>query len=108
MDHHDLEALTRDVGREIFARLDGQGPLLFTPSWWDERLMEWTMGDEAMKVQLFRFIDVLPRLDSSTGVARHLREYFAEAGPHLPGWLRFALPWLPSKGLTGRLLAGAA
>ena len=104
----DVEALTRDYGREIFARLHHAGPFPFSPAWWDERLMAWTMGDEAVKVQLFRFIDVLPLLDSPAQVTRHLREYFAEAGPHLPPWLRLGLRWLPGNGLAGRLLARTA
>src|SRR5581483_5080756 len=52
----DVEELTRAYGREIFARLDPGGPVPFGPGWWDERLMDWTMGDPAVKVQLFRFI----------------------------------------------------
>ena len=79
--------------------------MLFTPDWWDDRLMEWTMSDEAIKVQLFRFIDVLPLLRSPADISRHLREYFAEAAAHLPGLLRQALRWLPDDGLLGRLLA---
>ena len=57
-----LENLTRDIGREIFARLNGSASWLFTPAWWDDRLMEWTMADPAVKIQLFRFIDALPLL----------------------------------------------
>ena len=104
----DVEALTHDYGREIFARLRQGGPLPFGPAWWDERLMEWTMGAEAVKVQLFRFIDVLPLLDSPAQITRHLREYFAEAGAHLPAWIRLGLRWLPRNGLAGRLLARTA
>ena len=37
----EIERLTQAYGREIFGRLERAGPLLFTPSWWDERLMEW-------------------------------------------------------------------
>src|SRR5690349_8135754 len=104
----DLEALTRDYGREIFARLNRAGPLPFTPGWLDDRLMGWTMGDEALKVQLFRLIDVLPMLDSPPQVVRHLREYFAQADAHLPPWLRRGVRWLPRDGWAGRLLARTA
>src|SRR5436305_7154906 len=104
----DLEALTHDYGRAIFARLDGHGPLPFGPSWWDERLMEWTMGDEAVKLQLFRFVDVLPMLHAPAAITRHLREYFGEAGDRLPPWLARGLRWLPGDGLLGRLLARTA
>jgi RHH-type transcriptional regulator, proline utilization regulon repressor / proline dehydrogenase / delta 1-pyrroline-5-carboxylate dehydrogenase len=104
----EVETLTHRYGREIFARLSRSGPLPFTPSWWDERLMEWSMGDEAIKLQLFRFVDVLPLLHAPPTIARHLREYFGEARTRLPGWLTFALRWLPSQGLLGRLLAKTA
>jgi RHH-type proline utilization regulon transcriptional repressor/proline dehydrogenase/delta 1-pyrroline-5-carboxylate dehydrogenase len=104
----DVEALTRRLGREIFARVGRAGPVPFTPAWLDERLMEWSMGDEALKLQLFRFVDVLPQLRSPAAITQHLREYFAEAGDHLPAALRLALRWLPSRGLLGRLLAWSA
>ena len=104
----DREDLTRRYGKEIFARLEGTGPLPFGPSWWDERLMELSMGDEAVKLQLFRFVDVLPQLSASADVTRHLREYFAAAGDRIPGWMRVGLRLLPSHGLLGRLLAWTA
>ncbi len=75
----DVEALTQSYGREIFARLHRGGVIPFSPTWWDERLMEWSMGDEAVKIQLFRFVDVLPLLHSPETITRHLREYFGEA-----------------------------
>jgi RHH-type proline utilization regulon transcriptional repressor/proline dehydrogenase/delta 1-pyrroline-5-carboxylate dehydrogenase len=108
MSKADVEALTQDYGRAIFARLDRDGPLPFGPAWWDERLMEWTMGEEAVKVQLFRFIDALPALRRPDQITDHLREYFAEAGDTVPGWVRFGLRLLPSKGLLGETLAWTA
>ena len=70
--------------------------------------MEWSMGDEAIKVQLFRFVDVLPLLRTPAGITRHLREYFGETKSRLPGWLTLALRWLPSGGALGALLAATA
>src|SRR5262245_48129727 len=104
----EVERLTRAYGQEIFARTDRTGPLLLGPAWWDERLLEWTMGDPALKVQLFRFIDALPLLHTPARVTRHLREYFEEAGPTLPGWARLAVRWLPPDGLGARLVARLA
>jgi RHH-type proline utilization regulon transcriptional repressor/proline dehydrogenase/delta 1-pyrroline-5-carboxylate dehydrogenase len=108
MDTREREALTHDYGREIFARLATDRPLLFTPAWIDERLMESSMGDQAMKVQLFRFVDVLPMLQTPRAITQHLREYFAEAEGHVPGWIQTSLRWLPSSGVLGRLLAATA
>src|SRR5437016_906438 len=100
--NNELEALTRDYGAEIFARLGDSKPLPMSASWWDDRMMEWTMGEEAIKVQLFRFIDALPLLESHREVNRHLREYFTEAEKTLPRWLRLGVRWMPSDGLAGR------
>src|SRR5262245_62152920 len=104
----EVERLTRAYGSEIFARLDRSGPILFSPSWWDDRLMEFTMGDEAVKLLLSRFIDAPPLLTSPPEISRHLREYFEEAGPALPGWVRRAVRWLPRRGWAGSLLASLA
>src|SRR5579884_587860 len=103
-----VETLTQSYGREIFARLRRSAAIPFAPSWWDERLMEWSMGDEQIKLQLFRFVDVLPLLHSPEAISQHLREYFGEAREHLPGWMRLGLRWLPRSGFLGRMLAATA
>jgi RHH-type proline utilization regulon transcriptional repressor/proline dehydrogenase/delta 1-pyrroline-5-carboxylate dehydrogenase len=108
LDRTRLEQLTRAYGQEMFARASQRSPLLFSPGWWDERLMDWTMQDEAVKVQLFRFIDVLPQLRSAGSITRHLREYFDETREHLPGWARFGLRFVPRQGWFAKLLAKAA
>ena len=104
----DVETLTGRYGREIFARVQHPGALPLTPAWWDEQLMDWTMSDEAVKVQLFRFVDALPTLRSGADVTRHLREYFAEAHGHLPRWLTWGLRALPSTGILAKFLAWLA
>jgi RHH-type transcriptional regulator, proline utilization regulon repressor / proline dehydrogenase / delta 1-pyrroline-5-carboxylate dehydrogenase len=70
--------------------------------------MEWTMGNPALKVQLFRFVDCLPLLHSPAEINRHLREYFEEAGPKLPAWIRSGVNWLPENGALGRVVAATA
>ncbi len=45
--------------------------------------MEWTMGNEAVKVQLFRFIDALPLLRSPAQISRHLRENTSARPTHV-------------------------
>ncbi len=108
LDRDRLEQLTRAYGQEIFARVSQRSPLLFSPRWWDERMMDWTMHDEVVKVQLFRFIDALPQLHSAESIARHLGEYFHEVRDRLPGWARFGLRFLPRRGLLANLLSSAA
>jgi RHH-type proline utilization regulon transcriptional repressor/proline dehydrogenase/delta 1-pyrroline-5-carboxylate dehydrogenase len=66
------------------------------------------MGDEALKVQLFRFVDVLPLLHSPEAITRHLREYFAEAADTLPGWINALVRRLPARGPVAWLIAALA
>lgn len=102
------EYRTLAYGREIFARMDRHGPMPFSPAWFDDILMNWTMNEEALKVQLFRFIDTLPLLRQPEEIAGHLQEYLEQAGPHLPWWARIGARLLPHRGFWGRLLAGSA
>ena len=41
--------------------------LLVRAKFWSEKLMDWAMRDEALKVQLFRFVDVFPMLKTPAG-----------------------------------------
>jgi len=103
-----LERRTQAFGREIFARVERQAPQAFTPAWLDQLLMDWTMSAEPLKVQLFRFVDALPRLHDPAAIASHLREYLGEAGDAVPWWLRYGVRMLPAQGMGGRLLAKAS
>src|SRR5207249_2621125 len=49
-----------------------------------------------------------PLLTSPETIVRHLREYFEEAGDHLPGWARFGLRFLPRHGWLARVTARQA
>jgi RHH-type transcriptional regulator, proline utilization regulon repressor / proline dehydrogenase / delta 1-pyrroline-5-carboxylate dehydrogenase len=104
----DLDIRTKDFGREIFARLDRQGPVLFTRAWLEDKLMGLGMHDPALKVQLFRFVDTLPYLKQHEEVSRHLREYLSEAKDELPWWARWGTRFIPTGGMLGRTLAWAA
>src|SRR5271156_2230808 len=70
------DRLTLAYGPDLFARLEGRGGMPFSSAWLDERMMECSMADEAVKVQLFRFIDVLPLLTTPEELCRHVLEYF--------------------------------
>jgi RHH-type transcriptional regulator, proline utilization regulon repressor / proline dehydrogenase / delta 1-pyrroline-5-carboxylate dehydrogenase len=104
----DVEVRTRDYGREIFARVDRQGPVLFTKAWFQDQLMGLGMHDPALKVQLFRFVDTLPYLKESRDVSGHLREYLAEARDELPRWVRHGIRLIPQNGMLGHALAATA
>ena len=104
----DLEDRTRQYGREIFARLDRQGPILFTRAWVEDKLMGLGMQDPALKVELFRFVDTLPYLKQDREVSRHLTEYLGEARDQLPWWVRHGIRFIPRGGVLSKGLAFAA
>jgi RHH-type proline utilization regulon transcriptional repressor/proline dehydrogenase/delta 1-pyrroline-5-carboxylate dehydrogenase len=86
-----IEVLTQSIGRELFANLQIAQPHVWQRRWWDDRLMAWSMRDEQLKVQLFRFVDVLPMLGSADAVMGHLHEYLDKVRDKLPAALNVAL-----------------
>jgi len=97
-----LEAETQRLGRLLLAAARENRSSLFERSFWDEKLLEWAMADDELRVQLFRFIDCLPALGDNREVGAHLKEYLG--GVQLPGPLQkaldFADPGSPAAGLA--------
>ena len=91
MQPNDLELSVQQMGERIFKSLDSDSGSIFNKDWWYGRIMDWSMKNEHFKVQMFRFVDVLPYLQSSAEVAKHLKEYFAESGEDLPSVFNFGL-----------------
>ncbi|WP_083233865.1 proline dehydrogenase family protein [Planctopirus hydrillae] len=79
-----IEAETTQLGELIWRRLAARQPSFFEQRWWDDRILAAAMNDESLKVQMFRFVDVLPRLKTHQSMTRHLQEYFDEIREHLP------------------------
>lgn len=100
-----IEAETQEVGRSLWSRLQHRQPSIFDRRWWDDRILSWAMADESVKVQMFRFVDVLPMLRGSAAVARHLQEYFEEVRENLPRVARLGLDVAQPDSLPGRALA---
>jgi RHH-type proline utilization regulon transcriptional repressor/proline dehydrogenase/delta 1-pyrroline-5-carboxylate dehydrogenase len=85
-------------GLEIFARMkQGNRPGFGNIT---GRMMNWSMRNETLKTNLFRFVDVLPALNSSAEIARHTQEYLGGEGGGLPALARWCVnlgsraPWL--------------
>src|SRR5258706_12850713 len=95
------DSLQREVearGMEIFARMKGQKPGVFRNI--TSRVMDSSMRNEPLKAQLFRFVDVLPTLNSPGEIARHAQEYLGAVTAGLPApvlcgvRLSPKMPWL--------------
>jgi RHH-type proline utilization regulon transcriptional repressor/proline dehydrogenase/delta 1-pyrroline-5-carboxylate dehydrogenase len=78
IDSDRYEAQTQVIARKILAASKGgfwdklKGEMRL-----DDKLMAWGMGNEGLRVQLFRLIDCLPALKSKAEIARHMQEYLA-------------------------------
>lgn len=97
-----IEQKIVERGQEFFNSISGEAPSIFNKGWWTGKVMDWSMKNEDFKVQLFRFVDVLPYLNTSESLLRHIREYFASSGSEVPSVLR----WGAGKaGLGGALTA---
>ncbi len=76
-------------GREFFASISGESPSVFNKGWWTGKVMDWAMKNEDFKVQMFRFVDVLPYLNTSDSLSRHIEEYFSGDDSNIPDVLKW-------------------
>ncbi|MFN7715760.1 MAG: L-glutamate gamma-semialdehyde dehydrogenase [Pseudanabaenaceae cyanobacterium] len=81
------ESKTQEIARRILQNTDNKG------SFWaklkeninlEDKIMAWSMGNDGLRVQLFRLIDCLPSLHSKPEIARHMQEYLANDAVNLP------------------------
>jgi RHH-type transcriptional regulator, proline utilization regulon repressor / proline dehydrogenase / delta 1-pyrroline-5-carboxylate dehydrogenase len=96
------------IGGEIFKRMAGARPSVFSRSSVTGLLLGWSMGHERLKTQLFRLVDVLPALSSNEEVARHIEEYLGDECAGLPPGVRALLGWAPKLPSLAGPLAGLA
>ena len=96
-----LEEEIQILGSEIFHDLKRQRPSLLDAQRYTELFLSLGMQDEALKVSLFRFVDVLPTLPDAASVIRHVQEYFGPVRDRIPEPFRLALSLSPTS-LTAR------
>lgn len=72
---------------------------------WDDKLLAWAMENPGLRVQLFRFIDCLPALESKAEIARHLQEYLGDPSVELPAALKGILNFTNPDSLPGQVAA---
>jgi RHH-type proline utilization regulon transcriptional repressor/proline dehydrogenase/delta 1-pyrroline-5-carboxylate dehydrogenase len=108
--------IERRAGR-IFELVDKHPEPLFSKAGFYQRLMAVSMRDERFKVQLFRFVDVLPSLRHSREIIGHLNEYFSDDGfgPFVGTGVHLAhiVPWMSApilrwnvSGMAHQFIAG--
>jgi len=82
------EQEVQQLARSLYHQAAEHKPSIFVPQDWLGKMIEWSLEDESLRVALFRFVDVLPSLDSAAEIGRHLEEYFAKVD-HAFGGLVF-------------------
>lgn len=100
-DAAELDAAIMKLGETIWNRIHGERPGLFNMQQVQGRLLEWVMRDPSFKIDLFRFVDVLPTLNRTNQVSQHIREYLLRDGRELPGIVTAALKAMSSNIAVG-------
>ena len=90
-----LKPSIQHIGQTLAKHSETSHPSILSQRWWNELLMDWGMRDEHFKVQLFRFVDVLPTLKTDEQFSRLLAEYFGGT-PILPPPIKWSLHKLPT------------
>ena len=90
-----LEPSIRHIGLTLAEHCKAGIPAVLSQRWWNDLLMDWSMQDEEFKIQLFRFVDVLPTLKTDEQFTRLLGEYFSHT-PILPRGIKWSLQKLPA------------
>ena len=55
---------------------------------WDDKVLDWTMANPGLRVQMFRFIDAIPSLQSKAEIANHFQQYMSAEAVELPSALK--------------------
>ncbi len=113
-----LQGAVERYGQRIFELVDQHPESIFSKAGFYQKMMALSMKDEAFKVQMFRFVDVLASLRRSSDIVEHLREYFHGMDGFIPMMqtgLRVAgfFPWLTAfllrrnvSGMARQFIAG--
>ncbi len=95
-----LESDILKLKEKLDRLIKGGIPTIFDKSFWEGQVLGWAMKDSAFKVDLLRFVDVLPSLETSRQITEHLNEYLLKDGRELPGVISIATKaasnWLTS------------
>ena len=102
-----LEAEIVALGERIFELAGQDVPSVFDSRWWSGKVMDWSMKDEAFKVEMFRFVDVFPTLRSAAEIAQHLKEYFCRPGQDFPAAFQWGLKAVAPTSLVAKAASAA-
>ena len=106
MGPQERQEIIEQFAEAVSSRMKDESVSIFKKDWWSGRMLEWCMQNESFKVEMFRFIDVLPYLNSSEEVARHIKEYFLRQGQNFPAAVSTVLGFAAGSGFTAKIAPG--
>ncbi len=86
-----FERRVQSLGRAFLDEARSHQSGLLSGKFWNDRLMDWSMKDEAFKVQLFRFVDAFPTLTTPEAIYEHLTDYLSQPGVKPPPGMALGL-----------------
>lgn len=95
------EPRVQEIGRQMLDRARDAKAGVLSSKFYSDALMNWSMKDQAFKVQLFRFVDAFPMLRTPEDIYDHLSDYLGQPGVTVPGVIDAAIK-------AGRLAKGVA
>jgi RHH-type transcriptional regulator, proline utilization regulon repressor / proline dehydrogenase / delta 1-pyrroline-5-carboxylate dehydrogenase len=108
------EEKTQEIARQLLEETRKKGSFfaqIRDQMRWDDKILDWTMGNPHLRVQMFHFIDTLPALKSNPEIAHHLQEYVGDESVELPaalkGILNFTDPTSPPAQIASATIAKA-
>lgn len=85
------EAKTQEIARELIKSTRAKDNLfsrMRDQMRWDDKVLDWTMANPGLRVQMFRFIDTIPALQSKAEIANHFQQYLSAEEVELPNALK--------------------
>ena len=87
---NNYEAKTQEIARELIKNTRNSNIFskMRDSMRWDDKVLEWTMANPGLRVQMFRFIDTIPSLQSKAEIANHFQQYMSAREVELPSALK--------------------
>jgi len=102
----DIEDRIQKIGALLLNKARERKQAFWAREHWEEILFQKLMGNEQLRVQLLRFVDILPSLTNDKDLSRHLYEYLGKEDLPIPGFAKWAIEHSRSQ-MTAHIAAGA-
>ncbi|TGM58419.1 proline dehydrogenase family protein [Leptospira adleri] len=83
-----IELKTQVLGMQIFSEDESQSSRYLSKHFWIKKILGISFRYPNLKVEMFRFVDVLPSLRSSREITEHFILYLLNKDTEIPNWIR--------------------